>query len=605
MLDGISLFAIKKQLSNWLINSKVINLFQIDKYKVIIEIKPQKRLMPSYLKNDTNNVFLHLSINPSSPEIYVTGSVKTDLIINSAFIANLQNHIKGGKIVAITQPNFDRIICFTIKPFIRFGEIEKKMLIIEFMGKHGNIILVNEKGTIEHGLKLISSEMNRFREISPGIAYVAPPSKNKINPLNVNKTLFFSLLDMHKKENLKLWEVLQISFYGISRQSATEIVLQANLSPEKRLEHATVEVMSQLWISFNKIFQDIANVHFIPVVFTDSLEGKINRYSLIDSLQFPCHKKKYFEDVNSCLSSYFTKINKEKELVSLKNELYKIFRNNLDKIKAKIRDYRKKIEEVENCERYKINGELLKANLSLVKRGDKCITLINYFSPTQDYITIPLDDKLSALQNAQGYFKKYRKAKDSYQKIFQFLQDSQITYNELDQLWSQFLLKDKAFPELIKIKNQLARWGYIKKIKTKNTKKKKGFLSPVKYLSKDGWHIFVGKNSKQNDFLTLKLASGNDIWLHVKNLNGSHVIIKNKGTGITPPLDTLIEAANLAVYYSKAKNEKKVQVDYTAKKYVRKPKNAKPGMVIYSQEKSLFIGLDLKIINNILNRKIS
>ena len=605
MLDGLTLFAIKKELSDSFINSKIINISQTNKYKIIIEIKPKKELLPVSGQNKTNNAYIHISIHPSFPEIYFTNSIKTDTSISSPFLANLQTHLKGGKIIAITQPDFDRILYFTIKPFIRFGKIQDKRIIIEFMGKHGNIILVKGDGMIESSIKLISSEINRFREIIPGTSYIPPPSQNKLNPLNINKSSFFNILDIANKEEVNLCQALQSSFKGLSRQSAKEIVLQADLLPEKKLVDASCIEFDQLWISFQKIISDIQNFNYNPIVFKSPDTKMVKSYSIINSLQFSRYDKRYFKEVNSCLAFYFRELTMERELFSLKNELSKIFNKNIDKIEYKMNDYKRKIKEVENCKNYKLNGELIKANLSSIKRGVKEITLINYFSSNREYVSIPLNIKLTPLQNAQMYFKKYRKIKDSYNTIFNFLKDNQAVYKKLHDLQLLYLQPGQSYAELMKIKLQLIKLGYIKKIKKGIKKKKKEISSPTRYISKDGWNIFVGKNSKQNDLLTLKLASGNDIWLHVKNINGSHVIIKNKGMGQTTPLDTLIEAANLAVYFSKAKNENKVQVDYTLKKHVKKPKNAKPGMVIYSQEKCLFISLDLIIIKNILSRELS
>ncbi|MEA2021828.1 MAG: NFACT RNA binding domain-containing protein, partial [Candidatus Caldatribacteriota bacterium] len=549
--------------------------------------------------------YIHISIHPSFPEIYFTSSIKTNTSISSPFLANLQTHLKGGNIIAITQPDFDRILYFTIKPFIRFGKIQDRILIVEFMGKHSNIVLVKENGMIESCIKLISSKINRFREIIPGTNYIPPPSQNKLNPLNIDESSFFNILNIANKEEVNLWQALQGVFIGLSSQSAKEIVLRADMLPEKKLADTSCIEFDQLWISFKKIISDIENYNLNPIVFKSPDTKHVKSYSIINSLQFSQYDKCCFKEANSCLAFYSMELAMERELFSLKNELSKAFNKNIDKMKSKVNDYKIKLDEIENCENYKLNGELIKANLSSIKRGVKEITLINYFSPNREYISIPLNDKLTPLQNAQIYFKKYRKIKNSYHTIFNFLKNSQAVYEKLHDLQSLYLQPGRSYSELMRIKHQLLKLGYIKKIKKKVKKKKKEISSPARYISKNGWNIFVGKNSKQNDLLTLKLASGNDVWLHVKNINGSHVIIKNKGMGQTPPLDTLIEAANLAVYFSKAKNENKVQVDYTLKKYVKKPKKAKPGMVIYSQEKCLFISLDLKIIKNILSRKLS
>jgi predicted ribosome quality control (RQC) complex YloA/Tae2 family protein len=248
------------------------------------------------------------------------------------------------------------------------------------------------------------------------------------------------------------------------------------------------------------------------------------------------------------------------------------------KINNKINDYQKKLEEVKNCEKYKINGELIKANLAGIKRGDTEIKVINYYSPRQEDITIPLNNKLTPLENARLYFKKYKKTKDSLEIILEQLNNNQLKLDQLAGFHKLYKQYSNSLPNLLKIYNDLMKLGLSKKIivPLKKQEKKKNKLLPAKYISKDGWEIYVGKNNHQNDFLTFKLASGNDIWLHPKNIQGAHVIIKNRGNKQSPPLDTLIQAANLAAYFSKAKKENKVLVDYTLKKYVKKPKNSKP-----------------------------
>jgi predicted ribosome quality control (RQC) complex YloA/Tae2 family protein len=383
------------------------------------------------------------------------------------------------------------------------------------------------------------------------------------------------------------------------------VVLQANLSPEKKVSEMSGTDLEMLWTSFNRIIRNIKNYDLQPTLFLDPLSKKIKAWSIINSVQFPKYNKRTFNETNSCMESLFTELEKEREILSIQNKLDQIIRKNMLKINNKINDCQKKLEEVKNCENYKISGELIKANLSSIKRGDREISTINYYSPLQENITIPLNDKLAPLENARLYFKKYRKTKDSFQIIFEQLKNHELRLAQLTELQKLYEQESNSLPNLLKIYNNLMKLGWAKKTAAslKRPKKEKNKLVPVKYISKDGWEIYVGKNNLQNDFLTFKLASGNDTWLHAKNIQGSHIIIKNKGSKQSLPLDTLIQAANLAAYFSKAKKDNKVLVDYTLKKHVKKPKNAKPGMVIYSQEKSLWIKIDLEEIRSM--KKVS
>jgi predicted ribosome quality control (RQC) complex YloA/Tae2 family protein len=601
-LDSITLEAMKKELLEKFKEGKIISLIQTKKYKIIIEVKPNKL----FALNDTNKksetFYIHISLDPSLPEIYFTEFENRQKTISSPFLNLLQNQLKGGKILGIEHPNFDRILHFIIRPYQKFSELPNKILVVEFMGKHGNMILLKEDKTIGTAIKLIDSNINRYREIMPGKLYVPPPSQDKLNPLNINREGFLNIFNSLSAENkdLNLWKMIQNNFMGISPQSAKEVVLQANLSPEKNVSETSGGDFKILWTSFNRIVTNIKNYNFQPALFLEPLSKKIKAWSIIDSVQFHKYHKRTFNEANSCLESLFTELEKEREFLSMQNMLDQIIRKNMLKINNKINDCQKKLEEVKNCEKYKINGELIKANLPSIKRGDREITAINYYSSRQENITIPLNDKLTPLENARLYFKKYRKTKDSFQIIFEQLKNHKLKIAQLTELQKLYEQESNSLPNLLKIYNNLTKLGWAKKTTAppKRPKKEKNRLAPVKYISKDGWEIYVGKNNLQNDFLTFKLASGNDTWLHAKNIQGSHIIIKNKGSKQSLPLDTLIQAANLAAYFSKAKKDNKVLVDYTLKKYVKKPKNAKPGMVIYSQEKSLWIKVDPEEIRN-------
>ena len=606
-LDSIALEAMRKELLEKFKDGKIKNLIQTKKYNILIEVKPDKLFTLNDSNKKSETFYIHISIDPSLPEIYFTELENKQKTINSPFLALLQNQLKGGKILDIEHSNFDRILHFIIRPYQKFGKVQNKILVVEFMGKHSNIILLKEGKTIETSIKLIDSNISRYREIMPGKLYILPPSQNKLNPLKINREDFLNIFYSTSSENkdLNLWKMIQNSFIGISPQSAKEVILQVNLSPEMNVSKASVADLEMLWASFDKIITNIKNYNFQPAFFLNPLSKKIEAWSIIHSVQFPKYYKRTFNKANSCLESLFAELGKERETLSMQNKLEQIIKKNIVKISNKIKDYQKKLEEVVNCKQYKVNGELIKANLAGIKKGDRETTVTNYYSPQQENITIPLNDKLTPLENARLYFKKYRKTKDSFQIISEQLKNNQLKFDQLFELQKLYSQNSNSLSHLHKIYNKLTKLGWAKKATAplKKAKKESNRLRPNKYISKDGWEIYVGRNNLQNDFLSFKLASGNDTWLHAKNIHGSHIIIKNKGSKQSLPLGTLIQAANLAAYFSKAKKDNKVLVDYTFKKYVKKPKNAKPGMVIYSQEKSLWIKIDLEEIRNM--KKVS
>jgi predicted ribosome quality control (RQC) complex YloA/Tae2 family protein len=360
-LDSITLEAMKKELLDKFKEGKIISLIQTKKYKIIIEIKPVESLTSNDTKNKRETFYIHISLDPSLPEIYFTEFKNRQKTISSPFLTFLQNQLRGGKILDIEHPNFDRILHFIIKPYQKFGKLPNKILVVEFMGKHGNMILLKEDKTIETAIKLIDFNISRYREIIPGKLYIPPPSQNKLSPLNVNREDFLNIFNSISTENkdLNLWKLTQNSFIGISPQSAKEVALRANLSPEMNVSEASAADLEMLWTSFNRIATNIKNHNFQPTLFLDPLSKKIKAWSIIDSVQFPKYHKRTFNEANSCLESLFTELEKEREILSMQNKLDQIIRKNMLKINNKINDCQKKLEEVKNCEKYKINGELI------------------------------------------------------------------------------------------------------------------------------------------------------------------------------------------------------------------------------------------------------
>ena len=344
-LDSITLTAMREELLDKFKEGKIISLIQTKKYKIIIEIKPNKPLTSNDLNKKSKTFYIHISLDPLLPEIYFSELENIQKTISSPFLTHLQNQLKGGKILDIEHPNFDRILHFIIKPYSKFGKLQNKTLVVEFMGKHGNMILLKEDKTIETAIKLIDSNINRYREIIPGKLYIPPPSQNKIDPLKINREGFFNIFNSLPAENkdLSLRKLIQDSFAGISPQSAKEVVFQANLSPEKNLSETSKADLEMLWTSFSRMVTNIKNHNFQPALFLDPLSKKIKSWSIIDSVQFPKYHKRTFYNANSCLESLFTELEKENEILSLQNKLEQIIRKNMMKINNKINGCQKKL----------------------------------------------------------------------------------------------------------------------------------------------------------------------------------------------------------------------------------------------------------------------
>jgi|GEM_PF-527725 len=605
-IDSIALAGIKKEFLDLIRGGRINNIYQVNRYKIILEIKLPipKTFSTNHQTKETKIIYLHLSLDPGQMEIYFSTEQNFPATISTPFLSLLQNKIIGGKIIDIVHDtDFDRILSFIIQTRSKFSPIEEFKLIAEFMGKHGNLILINQENLIESSLKLITFQINRYREVLAGKPYLLPPTQYKLNPLKITKNDFLSLFVSAKEKKTTLLELLQNNFQGINSQNLREITYQANISPEEDISLISPKNLEFLWSSWQRTMEKIKNYNFEPIIYLNPSGQKIEGYSLIGSIQFKEKEKISFLQVNSCLKYFFQEKEKEKELLSLKNKIENIICKNLIKLQQKISVYQKDLEVVKNFENFRLMGELLKSNLRDIKKGVRKVKVVNYYSPQQEIITIPLNPQLSPVQNVQYYFKKYKKARDSFPIIAEQLKKAQKKVIQLRQFQALYEKNNTSYPPLLNIYNNLIEAGWEKKEITSLPRKRKKLnsLQPTRYISKEGWEIYVGKNSKQNDFLLRKIASGNDLWLHIKDYPGSHVIIKNKGKKETPPLSVLLQAAQLAAYYSKIRKEVIVTVIYTLKKYVKKLKNNKVGMVTYSQEKSMLTKINPQEIKDLVS----
>lgn len=604
-IDGITLFGIRKELSDLIIGGKINRVFQIKKYKIVLEIKlcPTKSSPPDQLLVDKKIIYLHLSLEPGQMEIYFSTVKNSFQILSTPFSTLLQNKLEGGKILDIIQIDFDRILSLIIQNQTKFSHPEKLTLTAEFMEKHSNLILINQENLVEGSLKIITSRVNRYREVVVGKTYLLPPSQNKLNPLKLTKDEFLSLFNSAQGQKVNLLQLLRNNIQGINTINLQEIIYQAHISTEKNIIPITPKNLELLWFSWQNVIKKIKTYNFKPIIYFHPSSKKMQGYILIGNQQFGNYKTLPFSNINSCLKYFFQEKEKEKELILLKGKIEKIFSKNLFKLENKISLLQQNLKMAKNYEQFRLMGELLKSNLQNIKKGISEVTVLNFYSPQQEMITIPLKSQLSPLQNAQYYFKKYRKAKNSLRVIFENLNKTQEKLTQLKQFKEIYAQNNGLYDQLINLYQQLIKNGWEKKqiVSLSNKKKKSNNLQPIRYISKDGWEIYVGKNSRQNDYLTTKLASGNDIWLHIKDYPGSHVVIKNKGQKQIPPLPVLLQAAKLAAYYSKIKNETTVNVIYTFKKYIKKPKNSKAGMVIYSQEKNLLVKINPQEIKSFIS----
>jgi len=570
-LDGIAISNIIDELKTKLLGGRVDKIYQPESDEIIISVRS---LGKAYK--------LLITANASHPRLHLTEKNKSNPTQAPLFCMVLRKHLSSGKITNITQPNFERIINIHIESINELGDYSTKKLIVEIMGKHSNIILTDENNIILDSAKHISHEKSSVREVLPGKPYSSPPS-DKINTLLLDEENFKK--SIKNKKTKKLQNLIYESYNGISPSFASEICFRANLDSSDNVSSTSENDLKKLYTEFKNIIEDIKERNFSPEAIY-SEKNKLFDFSPMEMRQYGDLKKQSFSSISDLLEFFYTEKDIQYRINQKSQDLKKIINHNIERCVKKKDIQSKTLKEISNRDKLRLYGELITANVYSIPKGANSFTTQNFYDENLSEITIPLDTTLTPSENAQKYFKQYNKEKRTFIAL-----QTQIKQNneELEYLEGILTSVQTSTDEqdIKEIRQELYEQGLIKKLKRTKGKTKPIKSKPLHYISSDGFNIYVGKNNHQNDTLTLKLAKSNDMWFHTKQIPGSHVIVVSDGKEI--PNTTLNEAALLAAFYSKGKNSALVPVDYTQKKFVKKPSKAKPGMVIYETNKTAYI----------------
>ncbi|MGJ9458800.1 Rqc2 family fibronectin-binding protein [Oceanobacillus sp. CF4.6] len=553
--DGIVTRAVTKELKDKLISGKINKIYQPTSTELVFTIRNQG-------KNHT----LLFSVHPTYARFHLTEDTYTNPKEPPMFCMVLRKHLSGAILEDIEQYGMERIVTFSIKTRNELGDISHKLLVAELMGKHSNVMIVDkEKGHIIDSIKHISMAQNRHRTILPGQEYILPPSQNKLNPLEIDGEQLVRKLDFNAgKIDKQMVGILD----GFSPFITSEIISRANFGSNEVYMDKFTEVQQQL-------------IHhtYTPAVYTGSKED----FHVLPITSYKGEKAE-FESANTMLDTFYSGKAERDRVKQKAKDLYRFIKNEKNKNERKLKKHLQTIKKAEKADFYQKMGELLTAHMHLVKQGATKLTVTDYYDPNQSEITIELNPNKTPSENAQSFFKTYQKLKTSKKVV-----ETEIlrTNEEIDYL--NLLLQQidvAAVEDIDEIREELSEEGYMKKQKTKGKKKNKPVKpAPEEYVATDGTMILVGKNNKQNEYATTKLAHRDDTWLHTKDIPGSHVIIRSREVSD----QTLLEAAELAAYFSKSQNSSSVPVDYTTIRNVKKPNGAKPGYVTYDNQKTLYV----------------
>ena len=562
--DGITISAVVAELNKTLINGRLFKIAQPEKDELILTIK-----------NNKEQYRLLISAGASLPLIYLTGSNKTSPLTAPSFCMLLRKHINNGRIVRIFQPGLERVINFEIEHLNEMGDLCHKTLIVELMGKHSNIIFCDDKNMIIDSIKHINIMTSSVREVLPGREYFIPMTEEKLDPLSVS---FETFKDKVSGKSFPISKAIYTSLTGISPIASEDILNLADIDSSQPSNSLTDTEYIHLFNIFTNYMSEVKEGIFTPVIYYSN-EIPVE-FSALPLSIYAESKAVHYDSISAVLEKYYA----EKDIITRirkrSTDLRQVVNNALSKSIKKYDLQEKQLKDTEKRDKYKVYGELLTAYGYSCPEGAKELVCTNYYDNKE--ITIPLNPELSALDNAKKYFDKYGKLKRTYEALSEIILE---TKNEISHLESISTALDIAIDEndLKAIKEELIQFGYIRR---KTSDKKAKFINkPIHIILSDKYEIFIGKNNFQNEEVTFKIAQGNDWWFHTKTIPGSHVVVKSK-TDELP--DEIFEiAGGLAAYFSKARNQEKVEIDYTQKKHLKRVSGAAPGFVIYHTNYSM------------------
>lgn len=553
--DGLFTVAMCNELSG-LKTGRITKIHQPNALEVVLHIRA----------NGSNHKLL-FSIHPSYARVHLTEQAIENPAEPPMFCMLLRKHLEGGFISEISHDGFERMITFIIESKNEIGDPVVRKLIIEVMGRHSNLLLIDQANNrIIDSLKHLPPSVNSYRTVLPGQEYIAPPAQNKQEPTTVTDG---EIIDFFKEERTAK-EVVSY-FSGFSPMHATELLHRLGK------EQDPISV-------FRTFVQEIVSSSHPTYI---EVDGK-SYFSPTKITHLTGHETA-FKDLSNLLDrTFFAKAERDR-VKQQAGDLERWLQNEINKLHLKMKKLQKDLDRASKLDKLQLYGELLMSNLYLFEKGMKEVTVTNYYSEDGEQITIPISERKTPVENAQSYYTKYNKAKNALVMVKEQIEKTEQEIHYFEMLSNQVQQASPA--DIEEIREELAEQGYLR-MRASKRKKKPTKPTPEQYTSSTGILISVGKNNKQNDYLTFKIAKKSDTWLHTKDIPGSHVVIHSDD----PDETTLFEAATLSAYFSKARDSSSVPVDYTEIRQVKKPNGSKPGFVIYFEQKTLYVTPDEELI---------
>ena len=567
--------AVARELKNIITDGRISKIAQPEPDEIILTIHA-----------GGENRKLLISADASLPLIYLTENNKQGPLQAPNFCMLLRKHIQGGRIVGITQPGLERIIIIEIEHLDEMGDLCRKRLIFELMGKHSNIIFVDSSDRIIDSIKRVSFAVSSVREVLPGREYVFPPTQDKAELLETAFDEEKTEAALNKSQSL--YKAIYGGFKGISPVLASEICHRAGVDGDLPAENIESTKLKAVTGELKALAEDINNGRFEPcIVYKKGLPVEFAAIKLGMYLGSG-YELKDFVSVSALLESFYREKNLGTRIRQRSADLRHIVAVALERNVKKYELQRGQIKDTEGRDKYRLYGELLTAYAYQIPAGSRKAEVENYYNG--EMVSIPLDESMTAAENAKRYFERYGKQKRTYEALSELIKEVEAEIEHLKSIQASLDIA-VAEEDLLQIRRELAESGYIRKNTSKGAREKVT-SKPFHYISSDGYDIYVGKNNYQNDELTFKFANGGDWWFHAKKIAGSHVILKVKQNEEVPDR-AFEEAAKLAAYYSQGREQEKTEVDYVRRKEVKKPSGAKPGFVVYYTNYSMATDSDI------------
>lgn len=574
-LDGVFLRHIKKELSEALLSARVDKVFQPNRDELILAFRGFDAAYKLLISARANSARINLT------KIPVENPMQPPMLCML-----LRKKLQGAKLIDITQPDLERALMLKFDTVNELGDHVELTLAVEIMGRYSNIILVDENGKIIDALKRVDAEMSSERLVLPGLLYRLPPPQDKLSMLECDDTEVMEKIDALPKD-MELSKALLAVLQGVSPIVAREVEHNVGRGNEVLIRSMDASVRDRACFFIRRLIDTVRHVDGLPYMVADA-QKKPKDFSFIDIHQYSwvmaVTKKESF---SSMLDDFYAERDQIERMRVKSADLLRLLSNHTDRLSRKIAN---QTAELENCAQrdvYRIKGDLLSANMYAIEKGAKSVKLQNFYDEELAEIEISLDPALSPQQNAQKYYKNYRKAKTAEEKLTEQIELAKNDLEYLDSVFESLSLAQNE-RDLNEIRAELADQGYARRQKnTKKNQKAPSISAPLKFTTSEGFTVFVGRNNRQNDKLTMKDSNNNDIWFHTKNIPGSHTVLVTDGK--QPTDKAMEEAAILAAKHSRAKDSSQVPVDYTQIRHVFKPQGAKPGMVNYVNYKTVFV----------------